>query len=940
MEGDPFVAAIRVGLAVLLALGPGLYPALQLLGVLQPAHSRTQRLLLLPPLSLLIAFTTAGWLVILLGFHSVALWVATMAFVNAVVYLQRRRKHETLLSESPWERLERLIDSGEIADHRAFQADDSTDSEAVDLLLSSDREEHDDSAEQALRDRLSTFLDRLPDERMLIAVIALFIALGIPLFSQPEPLGIDWVGFSTLTHRFAIVGDATLPPPSVGRWTYPPAFPALAAYLESTLQISPQFAVHILGQLSLFCVIIGAAGAMERFGAGLQTILAVALAAGLFVKTFDSGYPTVASQLGLTVGLLVLVGQDRRRNPKRDMTLAITVGAVGAIHPTGSVYLAALLLAHVAAHLIEPGEDARRGGGMVAGTSIILGMAMVVVLGIFAPRLLERAVQAEYGWQGGLPLLLWNSPLLLLALAAAWRLRHTMEGRILSIWLLLQWLISAVHLFDGLIGIGAFTLFSYVLYSMALHGFHIPLACVTALALAPTPRLTACAHRRGLTEEAEIAAVARMTARSEFDDESDGEHSGSESQVVDSTDRGGEDSAEADAHDAAETAPDESEDEEGSSEAEGDASQQEGRPSEEGEAAAAANEQASDEDGAAVDSTRSDDQFDETTSLVTDSLRFEQVLWPLPRPPPEHLTNILFAFVAVISLLGAAWVATLGEHPELQVRTLGDRSILQEVDLPAGSVVLVENNPWGVLIEADAELGVTAFPRLGLIDIDETFGWNLSSVVANDDATAIAWYGITHAITSPRGETGTQLAASDHWELLLDLDGSRLWRFAETPTSASTKNSLFLFADETDCGAGCEMRTEAWWGVDEWRIGTTPEQRPYLSDGIIEHDFEPNRQIRDRWLRCSVLIEGSAGQQVSLSAGTPGSMARTTVLSGGQMEQLSVLVHAPVNGSMQISVQVDGQPERWLNPMAVSGRGDRLIDGGGLWVHWMEVRPA
>jgi hypothetical protein len=527
MEGDPIVTAIRVTLAIILVTGPGLYPAFQLLNLLQPAHSRTQRFLLLPPLSLLLAFITAGWLVVILGFHSVAIFVGTMVLMNGIVYLTRRRRQDTILAESPWERLERMIERGEIGDRRALESDiDDDDSFILPTPKLDDvgEEEADSiSVEEAIRKRIVIFLDRLPDERIIIAIIALLVGLGIPIFAQSEPLGIDWVGFSTLAHRFATVGDASLPMPSVGRWTYPPAFPALAAYLESTLQISPQLAVHILGQLSLFYVIMGAAGAMERFGAGLQTILCIALAAGLFAKTFDSGYPTIASQLGLTVGLMVLVGPETRRDPRRDMAVAITVGAVGAIHPTGSAYLAMLLAAHVAAHLIEPGEDARRGGGMVAGTSIILGMTMIVVLGIFAPRLLERAIAAEYGWQGGFAMLLWNSPLLLIAIPAAWRLRGTMEGRILVIWAFMLWLLSTVHLFEGLVGPGFLTLFSYVLYSMAMHGFQIPLACIAALALAPSPRLTACSRRLGLDEEAEAISLSKLTGRTSTAEDAESE---------------------------------------------------------------------------------------------------------------------------------------------------------------------------------------------------------------------------------------------------------------------------------------------------------------------------------------------------------------------------------------------------------------------------------
>jgi len=972
MEGDPIVTAIRVALAIILVTGPGLYPAFQLLNLLQPAHSRTQRFLLLPPLSLLLAFTTAGWLVVILGFHSVAIWVTTMVLMNGIVYLTRRRRQDTILAESPWERLERMIERGEIGDRRALESDLDDDESFIlptsKLDAVGEEESDSSSVEEAIRKRIVKFLDRLPDERIIIAAIALLICLGIPIFAQSEPLGIDWVGFSTLAHRFATVGDASLPPPSVGRWTYPPAFPALAAYLESTLQISPQLAVHILGQLSLFCVIMGAAGAMERFGAGLQTILCIALAAGLFAKTFDSGYPTVASQLGLTVGLMVLVGPETRRDPRRDMALAITVGAVGAIHPTGSAYLAMLLAAHVAAHLIEPGEDARRGGGMVAGTSIILGMAMIVVLGIFAPRLLERAINAEYGWQGGFAMLLWNSPLLLIAIPAAWRLRGTMEGRILVLWAFMLWLLSTVHLFEGLVGPGFLTLFSYVLYSMAMHGFQIPLACIAALALAPSPRLTACSRRLGLDEEAEAISLSKLTGRTSAaevaetsSDQMDGQGSldDESAEGVDEIDRDetGDESVKKDSKDNDSEEPTDTTDSvvgEGKDESErvGDEDGENGEKQTENQdksdsdakSDSKINSEKEHEVGADEDfeaEMRDDDYDEEAGAIFGDSRVSEQlILWKLPKPAPENLTNILFVIIGVLALLGSAWIATLGEHPELMVRTKGDRNILDQANLPSDSVVLVEGRPWGILIDADPEIGVTDFPRLGLLEIDETFGTNLSHAVRVDDSEAIAWYGITHAITSPRGDTGHVLATSDHWELDLDLDGSRLWRFVESPTTESAFESTFLFADESSCNTGCDWREDAWWAVDEWRANRTRENRPYLKQGSIEQEFNPSLQMRDRWLRITLLVEGSAGHEVTLSAGHGSNMASTTVSSRGEMEQVSLLVHSPVNGSMQITIEVDGREETWLNPMALSGRGDRLADGGGLWIHWVEVRPV
>ena len=87
----------------------------------------------------------------------------------------------------------------------------------------------------------------------------------------------------------------------------------------------------------------------------------------------------------------------------------------------------------------------------------------------------------EYGWQGGKPLLVYNGALLLLGCVAAFALRKTLEGRIAITWFALLWLLSIVHLVEGLRYIPVLSLLSYTLYSMALHAFHVPLAVLVAM---------------------------------------------------------------------------------------------------------------------------------------------------------------------------------------------------------------------------------------------------------------------------------------------------------------------------------------------------------------------------------------------------------------------------------------------------------------------------
>ena len=84
---------------------------------------------------------------------------------------------------------------------------------------------------------------------------------------------------------------------------------------RGSLGLSSGQAVFHLGHYSLFALVAWhVGGAMDRQGAGAQGMLAMGLRSRTYLpKEFDSGYPTVASQLGLVVGLLVLLRPSSTR---------------------------------------------------------------------------------------------------------------------------------------------------------------------------------------------------------------------------------------------------------------------------------------------------------------------------------------------------------------------------------------------------------------------------------------------------------------------------------------------------------------------------------------------------------------------------------------------------------------------------------------------------
>ena len=86
-----------------------------------------------------------------------------------------------------------------------------------------------------------------------------------------------------------------------------PAFPTVLAWVQHMTNTEMEQAILILGHLSLFALFLGIWGSMDRLGAGASSVLAMGGSFALFAKVFDSGYPTVASQLGLIVGLMIVL---------------------------------------------------------------------------------------------------------------------------------------------------------------------------------------------------------------------------------------------------------------------------------------------------------------------------------------------------------------------------------------------------------------------------------------------------------------------------------------------------------------------------------------------------------------------------------------------------------------------------------------------------------
>ncbi len=647
------------------------------------------------------------------------------------------------------------------------------------------------------------------DDRQILAIALVgAFALMTPHFIFREPLGIDWIGFTSIAEAYAFSGNTTMIGPTEGFWLYPPAVPGTAATLMIITGIESHRAISLLGHLGIALLCAGLAGTMSQNRASGGILVAVVLGAGIFAKSIDSGYPTVLSLLPL-IPLLLLVLKPQKNRTKMWLFIAVAcIFSSFTIHPSGGIYASLLLLADRIHESIFKTKDAR----------ILIGWSLVVVFGwIIANGALNNVenspLTAEYGWQGGSQLIQWNMPLLLIALLGLKRGHQSLEVRTLTTWFVLLWVSSLIHLFIDLEGPTFLTIASLSLYSMAMHGFHIPLACLAAFALAPKP--DAWFQRQGTME-----------------------------------------------------------------------------------------------------------------------------IGPLPDPISPQILQTCFAIGGVLLLFTLAWFSSLANHSELWVRTDGDAELQSSLDLPDGSIVYVENRPWGHVVGMEASIQRTAQPNVGIIIVEDSIHNTVHNSIVWDDANRITELGVTHAISSPRGEIGFHLAKSDYWSIDQEIDGSRLWIFHPEPTLESSLNHIIHPINPIGCNDGCEWRTSPWTKLYPWRSTTVAEERAFLTNGELNETIQISEPFNSNLAKITVVLEANPGVAITLDTYARGNTSTVHQTMEGRLTTLTTTMEISVNETLSIHLRAETDEGVWLNPQGISGRGDRIIDMNGVWIHWIEVQEV
>jgi hypothetical protein len=189
------------------------------------------------------------------------------------------------------------------------------------------------------------------------------------------------------------------------------------------------------------------------------------------------------------------------------------------------------------------------------------------------------------------------------------------------------------------------------------------------------------------------------------------------------------------------------------------------------------------------------------------------------------------------------------------------------------------------------------------------------------------------------GTFGEVFAISPYWEISRDIDGSRLWTLKEIPTSRSATSSTFVYPDEQTCIDPCQWRTDPWWMVDADQLMNRPDSQPFLSEGNISLTVPLERGSHDQTVKINVMIDAPAGLSVEIYSTDGNEIEGRYYTTNGGWQQLTLITKTSLADELKVEIIVAGGGSSWVNPLAITGRGDQLIDHDGVRIHWVELRP-
>ncbi|MGB0265219.1 MAG: hypothetical protein ACPGAN_02940 [Candidatus Poseidoniaceae archaeon] len=647
-----------------------------------------------------------------------------------------------------------------------------------------------------LKDVYSTHFSESPNRVFSYFFLLVSFLLLSPIFILDIPYGVDWIGFSNILVALNQSGTMRFTEPNLGAWIYPPGFISAAGLLSIFPTIDEFQALMILGFYSLFAIVLGVFAVGEKYKAGIYCGLMMFLGVGLFAKSFDSGWPTIASQIPVLVGLLILQETDFAVEIGNRVKLLFTILGALIIHPTGAISLLILIFVVL---FIQTNKVSKR-ENRVAFIGIIL--LFIAASTLLSSNLSNLEQFSEYGWQGGMILIKFNAPLCLIALYFMISHRDNPRIKILSNWLTITWIFSFLHLLPILEELSAFKLLGYICYSMGLHMFHIPFALVSGIGL----------------------MLGLQSIQENEESENDFNHYNSKQAIT------------------------------------------------------------------------------------------------------------LLLVCCLLLPIGMYALIQTEENKHHFATTSSTLELIDEVNsMEINSVVYTENSHWGYLQIEELNFQTTSIPRLGLMIEDSYVQSEATRAILSNDFQTLGVLGIEYAITSPMGSLHYSLIESNNWDVVIDIDGSRLWKL-----DANISNtSIQAFAlDELNCGQkDCTKVKDLWRDYrynDQLQLGDNRAKLSHEATIRIPVDF-----VNQSGKACLLYeVRGNVDEFNLRFSSNNKSIDTTFDTSPGWHLDCAENISS---GSIEIEFDVQiSNNIGFVNPSGFSGRAEYLLEKPGIVLHHFE----
>jgi len=166
-----------------------------------------------------------------------------------------------------------------------------------------------------------------------------------------------------------------------------------------------------------------------------------------------------------------------------------------------------------------------------------------------------------------------------------------------------------------------------------------------------------------------------------------------------------------------------------------------------------------------------------------------------------------------------------------------------------------------------------------------------------------------------------------------------LWELKEIPTMQSAVSSYFLYPVEDNCIEGCEWRKDPWWMVDADQLINRPDSQPFITEGNMEFTIPLDRTSRDQTVKLNFMIDAPAGLIVDIYSFDGNEIEGRQITTNGGWQQMTLITKTTLADDLNVEIVVSGGGDGWINPLGITGRGDKLFDQYGVRIHWVELRP-